>query len=171
VRLHQIAYRYLQKADKMPKLSETFVRKIAPSKSGTQKYWDTEIKGLVLFVGKQSRTWYFQKDVGGQTKRVMIGRYPMISSQSARQTAMGLALEMRRGAGRAAQVGAPKLSVALESYLARPKLRSEIHKKGIRQQFDLCARPSQLAPTSIASINPGSSIEPRPPSSQRQKLR
>ena len=155
----------------MTKLSETFVRKIAPSKSGTQKHWDTEIKGLVLFVGKQSRTWYFQKDVGGQTKRVMIGRYPMISSQSARQTAMGLALEMRRGAGRAAQVGAPKLSVALESYLARPKLRSEIHKKGIRQQFDLCARPSQLAPTSIASINPGSSIEPRPPSSQRQKLR
>ena len=48
----------------MTKLSETFVRKIAPSKSGTQKHWDIEIKGLVLFVGKQSRTWYFQKDGG-----------------------------------------------------------------------------------------------------------
>lgn len=138
--MHLIAYRYLQKADKMPKLSETFVRKIALSKTGTQKHWDTEIKGFVLFVGKQSKTWYFQKDVGGQTKRVLIGRYPAVSTQAARQTAMGLALEMGRGVGRVTQTRAPKLSVAMESYLVRPKLRSETHKKGIRQQFDLHAK-------------------------------
>ena len=53
----------------MPKLTETFARKVASSLTGTDKYWDSEIRGLVLFVGKKSKTWYYQKDVGGRTKR------------------------------------------------------------------------------------------------------
>ena len=121
----------------MQKLTETFTKKVPPAKSGTEKYWDAELKGLVLFVGKKSKTWYFQKDVGGQTQRKLIGRYPLISAQAARQTAMGFALEMGRGAGRQIQMGAPILEEALEAYLARPKLRSEAHKSGMRQQFDL----------------------------------
>jgi integrase len=36
-----------------------------------------------------------------------------------------------------AQIGAPTLEVALDAYLCRPKLRSETHKLGIKQQFDL----------------------------------
>lgn len=64
--LRHVAWLYLQKADKMPKLTETFVSKLPLAKEGTQKYWDPEIKGLVLFVGKASKTWYFQKDVGGR---------------------------------------------------------------------------------------------------------
>ncbi len=121
----------------MPKLTETFARKVPQTKTGTDKHWDSEIKGLVLFVGKRSKTWYFQKDVGGQTKRVLIGRFPVISAQAARRTAMGLALEMGRGAGKMAQIGAPTLDAALERYLARPRLRSEAHKRSLRQQFEL----------------------------------
>ena len=49
----------------------------------------------MLYVGKKAKTWYFQKDVGGRTKRVLIGRYPIIAALTARQTAMGLALEKR----------------------------------------------------------------------------
>lgn len=90
----------------------------------------------MLFVGKRSKTWYFQKDVAGHTRRVMIGRFPLISAQTARQTAMSLALDMARGAGRSLQVGAPTLEQALEAYLARPKLRSDEYKIGLRQQFD-----------------------------------
>lgn len=120
----------------MPKLTETFVSKLAPSKEGTKKYWDAEIKGFVLFVGKRSKTWYYQKDVGGQTKRVLIGRYPTISAQVARQTALGFALDLSRGAGKSLQVGAPTLEQAMEVYLARPKLRSDAHKVGVRQQFE-----------------------------------
>ena len=56
----------------MPKLTETFAKKLLHAKAGTDKYWDAEVKGLVLFVGKRSKTWYFQKDVGGQTKRILI---------------------------------------------------------------------------------------------------
>ncbi|PWE31196.1 integrase [Maritimibacter sp. 55A14] len=120
----------------MPKLTETYVRKLPAAKSGAQKHWDSEIKGLALFVGKRSKTWYFQKDVGGRTQRIMIGRYPIITAETARQTAMGYALEMSRGAGKQIQIGAPTLEAAMESYLARPKLRSETHRVGMRQQFD-----------------------------------
>ncbi len=116
----------------MPKLTETFARKVPQTKTGTDKLWDSEIKGLVLFVGKRSKTWYFQKDVGGQTKRVLIGRYPIISAQAARQTALGYALDWGRGAGKRIQIGAPSLEMAMEAYLMRPKLRSDTHKHGIR---------------------------------------
>ena len=119
----------------MPKLTETYARKISQTNSGTEKYWDNEIKGLVLFVGKKSKTWYFQKDVGGQTRRVLIGRFPMISANAARQTAMGFALDWGRGAGKQIQIGAPTLLDALDAYLVRPKLRSEAHKSGMRQLF------------------------------------
>lgn len=121
----------------MPKLTETFARKLPQTKSGTEKHWDSEIKGLVLFVGKKAKTWYFQKDVGGQTRRVLIGRYPVISADAARRTAMGLALEWGKGAGKKIQIGAPTLAEALDVYLARPRLRSEVHKRGLRQQFEM----------------------------------
>lgn len=120
----------------MPKLTETFARKVPQTKSGTEKHWDNEVKGLVLFVGKRSKTWYFQKDVGGQTQRILIGRFPTISADVARRTAMGFALEWVRGAGKKLQIGAPTLDLAIESYLARPKLRSEAHKCSVRAQID-----------------------------------
>lgn len=121
----------------MPKLTETFARKVPPTKSGTDKHWDSEVKGLVLYVGKRSRTWYYQRDVGGQTRRVLIGRHPVISADAARQTALGFALEWGRGAGKKIQIGAPTLEIAMEAYLARPKLRSEAHRSGLRHQFGL----------------------------------
>ncbi|MDU8944694.1 tyrosine-type recombinase/integrase [Ovoidimarina sediminis] len=121
----------------MPKLTETFVNKLPHAKEGTQKYWDTEIKGFVLFVGKRSKTWYYQRDVGGRTQRALIGRYPVITAATARQTALGFALEWGRGAGKAIQIGAPTLAKAMEAYLARPRLRSEAHRLSVRQQFEL----------------------------------
>lgn len=121
----------------MPKLTETYARRIQQPSTGTDKHWDSEIKGLVLFVGKNSKTWYFQKDIGGQTKRILIGRFPIISADAARQTALGFALEWGRGAGKQVQVGAPTLETATAAYLARPRLRSDVHKNSIRQQFNL----------------------------------
>ncbi len=121
----------------MPKLTETYAKKLPQAAQGTQKHWDNEVKGLVLFVGKKAKTWYFQKDVGGQTRRILIGRYPTITASAARQTALSFALEMSRGAGKHIQIGAPTLLEATEVYLARPKLRSETHKAGVRQQFEL----------------------------------
>lgn len=53
----------------IPKLTEAFARKAPFGADGTAKHWDSEIKGLALFVGKRSKTWCFQKDVGGQAPR------------------------------------------------------------------------------------------------------
>ena len=59
----------------------------------------------------------------------------MISAQVARQTSMGFALEWGRGAGKHIQIGVPTLENATETCLARPKLRSEANRDGLRQQF------------------------------------
>ncbi len=53
---HLLSCCFRQIADKMPKLSETLARKIPQTKSGTDKHWDSEVRGLVLFVGKKSKT-------------------------------------------------------------------------------------------------------------------
>ena len=120
----------------MPKLTETFARKQPPAKTGTERYWDTEVRGFVLYVGKRSKTWYYQRDVGGKTRRALIGRYPTISAQAARETALSLALEWGRGAGKKVQMGAPTLENALDAYINRPKLRSDAHKRETRRQVE-----------------------------------
>ena len=40
----------------MPKLTETNVRKLPFSPERTTKYWDSEIRGFALFVGKRTKT-------------------------------------------------------------------------------------------------------------------
>jgi integrase len=89
----------------------------------------------VLFVGKRSKTWYYQRDVAGRTVRKNIGRYPLISAAAARQAAQAHALDMSRGTGKTYQIGAPTLEEALETYLARPKLRSQTNIAGVRAQM------------------------------------
>lgn len=88
----------------MPKLTETIARKTPFASTGTKKHWDTELKGLVLFVGKQSKSWYCQRDVGGQTQRRLIGRYPVITAGAAREAEKFLdywvAVAGERGLGR-----------------------------------------------------------------------
>ena len=117
----------------MPRLTETFVKRLPQANKGTAKYWDPEVKALVLFVGKTAKTWYFQKDVGGRTRRERIGRYPVITADVARQTALSFSLDWSRGAGKSLQIGAPTLRAAMEAYLARPKLRSDTHRQSVRQ--------------------------------------
>jgi hypothetical protein len=112
----------------VPKLTATFVARLPNPATGTRKHWDTEVRGFGLFAGKRSKTWYFQRDFGGQTRRVLIGRYPVISAAAA----LTLALDMSRGAGKAFQTGAPTLEWAMETYLGRPKLRSDAFKANVR---------------------------------------
>ena len=57
-------------AGKILKLTETYAKKLPHSLESMEKHWDSEINGLVLFVGKRCKAWCFQKDVGAQTKRV-----------------------------------------------------------------------------------------------------
>ena len=120
----------------MPKLTETFARSTKFAVQGTRKHWDTEIRGFVLFVGKRSKTWSYQRDVAGKTVRRKIGSYPIIGAAAARQAAQAHVLDLSRGSGKVYQRGAPTLGAALESYLARPKLRSNVRKAGVKSQME-----------------------------------
>ena len=64
------------------KLTETSVKDAAPN----EKYWDTAIKGFALFTGKETKTFYFQKDVKGQTVRTKLGAWPETRVIDARAT-------------------------------------------------------------------------------------
>ncbi len=141
----------------MAKLTETLVRKLPFAPDGTQKYWDAEIRGFCLFVGKRTKTWYYQRDVAGRTRRVLIGRYPTIGAAAARETAQDLALQMSRGAGRQAQIGAPRLEAALAAYLARPKIRHEPTRTEMPRQFELHLADWMRLP--LSEITPAMCVE------------
>lgn len=115
----------------MPKLTDTFAKN-APTKN----HWDSEIKGFGLFVGKRAKTWVFQRDIGGKTKRVRIGPYPTIPAADARRTANELAFQFARGAGKKAMQRVPTLRAALDAYLERAKLRSQHNKRSVRAQVE-----------------------------------
>lgn len=121
----------LRKTYEMPKLNDTFAKN-APTKN----HWDSEIKGFGLFVGKRAKTWVFQRDLAGKTKRVRIGPYPTIPAAEARRTAQDLALQFARGAGKKAMQRVPTLRAATDAYLGRAKLRSEHNKRSVRAQVE-----------------------------------
>lgn len=81
-------------ASERMKLTEAAVKTAAPN----AKYWDTEIKGFGLFTGKDTRTFYFQKDVQGKTVRTKLGAWPETRVADARYEAGLLVGEYASGA-------------------------------------------------------------------------
>lgn len=118
------------------KLTKTYCKNIAYPDDGLVRHWDTEIKGFGLFVRKTSATWYYQYDRGTRTQRQLIGRYPAVDADAARETADRLSFELRRGAAKSLVENAPTLREAKDLYLARPKLRSEHNKTNVRKMID-----------------------------------
>ncbi|HMN01966.1 MAG TPA: integrase arm-type DNA-binding domain-containing protein, partial [Geobacter anodireducens] len=74
---------------------------IPPVEKGQVDYFDTEVKGLMLRVGKESKTFYVQVDVldltTGKYKSVRekIGRYGEWTPEEARATAPQLIRRLR----------------------------------------------------------------------------
>lgn len=83
----------------MPKFRFTKARVQALAfTDGRQKlYWDEELRGFGLLVGKASKTYVAQRDVNGRSVRVTIGRSDLYSSEKARDVARKLLVEMREG--------------------------------------------------------------------------
>jgi integrase len=65
--------------------------------TGQTLYWDTDLRGFGVLVGKRSKTFVLQRDVKGASRRITIGRYGETSLHLARQQAEQLAGEMRGG--------------------------------------------------------------------------
>lgn len=120
----------------MPKLTKTFAENACNPETGQVKHWDSEIRGFGLFCGKQTKTWYYQRDVGGKTKRFRIGPFPTIKAEKARVAALKLQLEHTRGRGKQEMETVPTLQEALDSYLDRPALRSDKNKRNVRDGIE-----------------------------------
>ena len=116
------------------KLTQTACEKAQPN----SKIWDSEVKGFGLFTGKTRKTFYYQRDLHGKTVRIKIGNFPDVSSGIARGEAFQLAADHSTGvaAKRIAASKIPTLCDAMESYLARGKLRSQYNKDTVRQQVN-----------------------------------
>lgn len=115
------------------KLTQATCEKAPPN----TKLWDTEIKGFGLFTGKMKKTFYYQREVSGKTVRIKLGNFPDVSAGIARGDVLQLAADHASGlsAKRLAASKMPTLEDALETYIARPKLRSEKNKKQVSDQM------------------------------------
>ena len=116
----------------MPKLkfTEHRVAKLkAPDPSGKQVlHWDTDLKGFaVLCSGKSNtKTFVVQRDVNGKARRVTIGPTNVYGVEEARDEAIALIKDMRKGIDPKEQAKSEKakavtLRHALDSYLASRK--------------------------------------------------
>jgi len=80
----------MQEANKV-KLSKSVIDKIPYTEHGQKIYWDTELKGFGLKVGRKTKTFIVQRDVlvDGQYKTVKgtIGRYKLFTHEQARDEA------------------------------------------------------------------------------------
>jgi integrase len=122
--LHDVASENLRNAYtgelKMAQLNitEDAMRRLAPPHSGRAVFSDTKLKGFSVVVGKQSRSFYAQRDVRGKTHKVFIGRHGDINVPEARKAAEDVIHGMRRGEARYLERENPTLRNALDGYLA-----------------------------------------------------
>src|SRR5688572_19822061 len=79
------------------KLTRTAVEKLPLSASGQKVYRFKEPPGLLLVVGTGSKTFAFQSDANGGSRRVTLGRYPQVTVDAARIRALDLSAQVARG--------------------------------------------------------------------------
>jgi integrase len=108
----------------MPKMQLTkrnIDKKIPFAESGQADYFDTELKGLLLRVGKSSKTFYVQVDVKDpvtgkfKTIKEKLGVYGEIAPEQARQMAPDIIRRIREG--KPAAMPIPNLQHLYERYL------------------------------------------------------
>ncbi len=79
------------------KLTKRFIESIPYTEAGQVLYTDSELPGFGVIVGKQSKTYYAQREIHGKTVRVTIGRHGIFTTEQARADAKELLVRMARG--------------------------------------------------------------------------
>ncbi|MEQ1739652.1 MAG: integrase family protein [Methyloglobulus sp.] len=69
------------------KLNKTVVDAIPFTDTGQVFYWDAELPGFGMYIGKTAKTWCVQQRIANKTKRVVLGKYPTMTAEQARNTA------------------------------------------------------------------------------------
>jgi integrase len=69
------------------KLTKSVVDKLGFTEKGQVFYWDDELPGFGMYIGTKSKTWCVQQRIGNKTKRVVLGKYPTMTAEQARNAA------------------------------------------------------------------------------------
>ncbi len=69
------------------KLNKTIVDALPFADKGQVFHWDDELPGFGLYIGKTTKTWCVQQRIANKTKRVVLGKYPTMTAERARNTA------------------------------------------------------------------------------------
>jgi integrase len=122
----------------MPQLNitEESLRRLAPPESGRVVFTDTKLKGFSVVIGKQSRSFYAQRDVRGKTHKVFLGRHSDINVPEARKAAEDVIYGMRRGEARYLERENPTLQNALDGYIAASSA-CEQHKTYVKRACEI----------------------------------
>ncbi len=115
------------------KLTETFLKSVDRPVLGTVRYWDSEIKGFVAHVQKTTTTLYYDRD----NRRHLIGKFPTVRLERAREAARDLDYRMRRGYARHVTQSNPMIGEMMEQYCSRPTLRSEKYRQAVRHAIEI----------------------------------
>jgi len=83
----------------MPKLTTNFIqtRIVPPAKGKVDFYRDTDLVGFGLMVRELSSTFFVEKRVNGKNRRVVLGKFPLLSPDQARNDALGVLAGMAKG--------------------------------------------------------------------------
>jgi integrase len=69
------------------KLNKTIVDALRFADRGQVFYWDDGLPGFGMYIGKTAKTWCVQQRIANKTKRVVLGKYPTMTAEQARNTA------------------------------------------------------------------------------------
>jgi integrase len=111
------------------KLTKGTVDRLPHPAKGQKLHMDAGLKGFGVLVGASTKTYVAQRDIGGRTVRVTIGRHGVVTASQARTEAQEAINLMRRGINpnqekQAATARSASLGSAAELYLAAAKPRS-----------------------------------------------
>lgn len=104
------------------KLTKAAVDALPFSDTGQKIYFDTELSGFLVCIGKRTKTYYTQRQIGPKTVRVKIGGHDVYSAEKARSEARLLIARILQGENpnetkRAARSRSITLDKALSDYL------------------------------------------------------
>jgi integrase len=79
------------------KLTNRVVDAYLFTQKGQVFYWDDELAGFGMYVGMATKTWCVQQRIGNKTKRMVIGKYPAMTAEQAREAAKKAIGELAKG--------------------------------------------------------------------------
>lgn len=139
------------------RLTNSVVDRLPLREVGQKLIFDETVPGFGICIGKTTKTYFAQKQIGHRTVRVKIGRHGIFAAEQARKEARDLLVRMAKGenpnsAKQQARQKGQSLQEALETYLAAKSHLREGSRKTYRRTIELYLKDWASSP--LGDINP-----------------